>query len=212
VAVIIAGLVVAGAIYFRANAPQAVAPTATKPPAPEPTITIPVDEADPVLGDANAPVTIVEFSDFECPFCRQFHQTTFPQLQREYIDTGRVKFVFKDFPLSQIHPRAQAAAEAAQCAHQQDKFWEYSAKLFAPESTLEEPKLLTLASELGLNAATFTTCLKAHEQAEKVTKNTQAAIAAGISSTPSFVVNGTLVEGALPFAAFQEVIEAKLSQ
>ncbi len=84
----------------------------------------------PVKGDANAPITIVEFSDFQCPFCARFYTQTLGQIEREYIDTGKVKLVYKDFPLNSIHPNAQKAAEAARCAGEQNKFWEYHDKLF----------------------------------------------------------------------------------
>jgi len=106
-------------------------------------------EGDPVLGSSNAPVTMVEISDFQCPFCGKYARETFPQIKKEYVDTGKVKIIFKNFPLP-MHPNAQKAAEAAECAADQGKFWEYKEKLFANQNNLSVEDLKKYAQESGL--------------------------------------------------------------
>ncbi|MEX1997979.1 MAG: DsbA family protein [Candidatus Andersenbacteria bacterium] len=217
VAIVLAGGIVALAVYFAQENRQPIASesgvmlsevagTQDEP------IVVTIEEDDPVLGVADAPVTIVEFSDFECPYCRQFHQTTFRQLRETYIDSGKARFVHKDFPLSQIHPQAQAAAAAAYCAGRQGQFWEYAEKLYAPEAVLDKAALEQYAQALTLDTTAFTTCQEESGTEEKITRNARAAIAAGVTGTPAFVVNGVLIEGALPLAQFTATIEAALRQ
>ena len=152
---------------------------------------------DAVKGSADAPVTIIEFSDFQCPFCARFYSQTLGEIDDKYIKTGKVKLVFRDFPLS-FHQNAQKAAEAAECAEEQGKFWEMHDKLFA--------------KDLGLDSAKFDECLVSDKYASEVQKDFKDGQGAGISGTPSFFINGVKLVGAQPFSAFQQVIEQELNK
>lgn len=162
---------------------------------------------DPVLGPNDARVTIIEFSDFECPYCRRV-QPTLKRLLKEY--EGQVRLVFRDFPLS-FHKNAQKAAEAAQCAGDQDKFWPYHDKLFE-QTALAPSDLKKYASELELDVDAFNTCLDSGKYAQEVAKDMRDGQAAGVNSTPSFFVNGQPLSGAVPYERFQELVEAALAQ
>lgn len=164
---------------------------------------------DAVKGDPNAPVTIVEWSDFECPFCARFYSQTLDQIEKNYIDTGKVKLVYRDFPLS-FHPNAQKAAEAAECAGDQGKFWEMHDLLFDNGVSGGVASFKSFASQLGLNQATFDNCLDSGTHANEVKDDMAAGSAAGIRGTPGFIINGQLVSGAQPYAAFEQAIEAAL--
>jgi protein-disulfide isomerase len=166
---------------------------------------------DPTKGSANAPVTIVEFSEFECPFCGDYSRDTFPQIDEAYIKTGKVKYVFRDFPLS-FHENAEKAAEAAGCASEQGKFWEYHDKLFANQSALAVDSLKQYARDLGLDAAKFDTCLDSGVRADEVAKDMAEAKSYRVNSTPTFFINGIKIKGALSFSAFQALIEAELAK
>jgi len=165
---------------------------------------------DPSKGDENAPVTIIEFSDYQCPFCSRFYSQTLPQIQKKYIDTGKVRFVYRDFPLS-IHPQAVPAAIAANCAGEQGKYWEYHNKIFDNQRSLSESNYLQWAEDLGLDKNAFATCLKDPKQKAEVQKDFADGSAAGVSGTPAFFINGRLVSGAQPFSVFEQAIEAELS-
>lgn len=172
-------------------------------------------EPDPYKGRVDAPITIVEYSDFQCPFCQRFWQETLPEIQSEYIDKGLVKFVYRDFPISSIHPYAQRAAEAAQCAFEQGKFWEYHDRLFANFRSWQKEgndEFKRIARELGLDGARFGECIDSGKYAGEVKRDSEDGIRAGVTGTPTFFVNGVKIEGARPFSAFQEVIEAQLSR
>lgn len=164
---------------------------------------------DPVKGDPDAPVTIIEFSDFECPFCGRFYSDTLGQLEKEYIDTGKVKFVYKDFPLS-FHPQAEPAAVAASCAGEQGKFWEYHDKIFDNQASLSSGSYTTWASELGLDASKFKECVDSGKYEAEIQEDIKEGSAAGVKGTPAFFINGQLVSGAQPFSVFQQAIEAAL--
>jgi protein-disulfide isomerase/plastocyanin len=164
---------------------------------------------DTVKGDANAPVTIIEFSDFECPFCGKYVSETYPQIVKDYIETGKVKYVFRDFPLD-FHPSAQKAAEAAECAGEQGKYWEMHDVLFENQDALEVETLKMYAVSLGLDTAEFNSCLDSGAMAEEVKKDLADGQAYGVSGTPGFFINGKLISGAQPFEAFKQEIEAAL--
>ncbi|USN45877.1 MAG: DsbA family protein [Candidatus Woesearchaeota archaeon] len=165
---------------------------------------------DPVLGDANAPVTIIEFSDYECPYCGKFRQETFDALKSTYIDTGKVKLVFRDLPLS-FHEHAQNAALASECADDQGMFWEYHDALFAHQTALTVADLKSYAADLGLEVDTFNACLDSQEHAAEVAGDAADAAAVGVTGTPGFFINDMFVPGALPFETFQQIIEAELA-
>lgn len=167
----------------------------------------------PVLGKKDAKVTIIEFSDFQCPYCKKFNDNTFAQIKKEYVDTGKAKIVFRHFPLS-FHVNAEIAGEAAECANRQGKFWDYHDLLFkngqADGAGLDSASLKKYAEQVGLNTAKFNSCLDNGETAEIVKKDFADGQAAGTTGTPSFYVNGVQVVGALPFASFSASIENAL--
>jgi len=165
---------------------------------------------DAVRGDKDAPVTIVEWSDFECPFCARFFEQTLPSIEEEYIKTGKVKLIYRDFPLS-FHTNAQKAAEAAECAGEQGKYWEMHDLLFAQGVQGGVAGFKQYAKTLGLNTAKFDTCLDSGAMAGEVQKDMADGAAVGIQGTPGFIVNGKLVSGAQPFAVFKQVIDAELN-
>lgn len=159
-------------------------------------------------GRPDAPVTIVEFSDFQCPYCRRA-QSTLRDVLAKY--SGKVNLAFRDFPLRQIHPSAQSAAEAARCAGEQGKFWEYHDALFADQSRLDPPGLSEHARSLGLDTAQFNSCLSGGKYKSAVGKDLQEGIAAGVSGTPGFFINGVFLNGAQPASEFEKVIDDELA-
>ena len=189
-----------------------VIPTPTPTPTPtQPSQVSASADDDPFLGDENAPVTIIEFSDYQCPFCARFWSQTLPQIKSEYIDTGKVKFVYRDFPLDSIHPMATPAAIAAECVREQggDKaYFEYHDKIFAGQPSLSIQSLKTWSQELGYN---IDNCLDEQKFLQEVRKDLQDAQSAGGRGTPYFVINDKPLSGAQPFAAFQQIIEAELA-
>jgi protein-disulfide isomerase len=174
-----------------------------------PRYTAPVAPDDPALGPANAPVTLVEFSDFQCPFCLRV-TPTLKRLREAYGD--RIRIVWKDFPLTTIHPEAFKAAEAAHCARDQGKFWEYHDVLFANQQALQPEFLKKYAADLGLNATTFATCLDTAKYADRIQEQMGIGTGLGVGSTPSTFVNGRLVSGAVPFETFSAIIDEELER
>jgi len=163
----------------------------------------------PSRGPEDAPVTIVEFSDFQCPYCRRA-QPVIERLLERY--EGHVRLVYRHLPLDSIHPRAQAAAEASACAAAQDAFWPYHDKLFENAKALERDDLVGYAEELGLDTDQFAQCVEERRFREQVAADAAAAQQAGITGTPAFVVNGLLISGAQPVEEFAEVIDAELAR
>lgn len=160
----------------------------------------------PMQGPEDAPVLIVEFSDFQCPFCRRV-QPTIDQLQEKYGD--KLRWSFKDLPLVSIHPEAKKAAEAARCAGDQGKFWEYRAKMFAT-TNINAALHTQLSDELDLDKEQFQECLQSGRYADAVEADSQEAASMGISGTPAFLINGVLLSGAQPLEAFEQVIDREL--
>ena len=161
----------------------------------------------PSNGPDNAPVTIVEFSDFQCPFCSR----VVPTLDRVTSTYGdKVRLVFRQFPLHQIHPLAQKAAEASLCAADQDKFWEMHDALFADQGGLGVGQLKEKAGGLGLDRQAFDDCLDSDRHAERVNQDLQAGVEAGVSGTPAMFVNGRFLSGAQPFEDIAKVIDEEL--
>ena len=176
---------------------------------PSPSKTSVSAEDDPFKGSENAPVTIVEFSDFQCSFCARFYLETFGQIEGNYIKTGKVKFVYRDFPLG-FHQFAQKAAEASECADEQGKFWEYQDKIFKNQQLLETPNLKQYAKDLELDTAKFNDCLDSGKMTSEVQKDLKDGQSYGVNGTPAFFINGVLVSGAQPYATFQEIIDQAL--
>ena len=164
---------------------------------------------DSVKGDINAPVTIVEFSDFECPFCGRYYSETYKRIDEEYIKTGKVRYVFRDYPLS-FHADAQKAAEAAECAGDQGRFWEMHDMIFENQHAMGMMDLKQYAGSLGLDTSAFDTCLYSGKYAEEVLADQRDGAAYGVSGTPTFFINGKAVVGAQPYAVFKEAIDAEL--
>lgn len=171
----------------------------------------------PTLGQADAPVTIVEFSDYQCPYCKRYATTVFTNLKRDYIDTGKVRYVFRDFPLTQIHPQAPKAHEAGHCAGEQDRYWDMHDLMFQNQKNLSVAELSGHAEKLGLDLGSFEACLESGRHAAAVQADSEAGAKAGVRGTPSFIIgksgsgdtiHGTIVRGAQPFTKFQQVIQA----
>lgn len=167
-----------------------------------------LSDNDHILGNKDAKVVIIEYSDFECPFCER-HHPTMQQIVDEYGDD--VAWVYRHFPLS-FHPEAKPSALASECASEQGKFWEYADELFANQDKLGDEYYTELASELGLNAKEFSDCYDNEEYASVVTEQTASGRTAGVSGTPATFVNGQLVSGAVPFETFKEMIDAELAE
>lgn len=177
---------------------------------------------DPMKGDPDADVTIIEFSDFQCPFCSRFYTQTLSQLEENYLDTGKINLVFRDLPLDSLHPNARPAHIAAECADEQGKFWDYHDTLFEKQSQWQrlssselQTTLSQYASDLGLQSANFESCLESKEIADEVNSDASAAASLGITGTPSFFIGneeGGFVKlvGAQPFTAFKTVIDDQL--
>ena len=159
-------------------------------------------------GPEDAPVTLVEFSDFQCQFCKRV-QPTLEELFEEY--DGKLRWVFKDLPLTRIHPGAVRAAEAARCAGEQDKFWEYRDALFELGRVTDEAHP-DVAKSLGLDYAAWETCVDSGKYIAAVEADGAEAAGLGISGTPAFLVNGILISGARPKESFTRIIEAELSR
>src|SRR5215207_5184582 len=162
----------------------------------------------PSLGPADAPITIVEFSDYQCPFCRRWHDEVYEPLLAAY--PGQIKMVYRHLPLTSIHPDAMSAAEAAMCAGEQDSYWQYHEKLFSSES-LGNSVYLQYAQDLGLNTTMFEACLTDHKYQQAIEKDSSFAIDLGINSTPTFFINGLAVVGAQPLDVFKQVINKELA-
>jgi len=155
-------------------------------------------------------VKIIEYGDFECPFCAKFYAETLPLIKKYYVDKGVVEFEFHHFPLS-FHPNAQISAEASECAREQGKFWEMHDLLFEKGVSGGVAAFKSYAQQLGLDTAAFNECLDTGAMAAEVQKDMADGAAAGITGTPGFLVNGKLVSGAQPFSVFQQIIEAELN-
>ncbi len=214
-AIIVAGAVIALAIvYVNGGLGVRPAPSPERPPTgngtPVPPSQVSADD-DPILGDPNAPVTMIEFSDFQCPFCARFWGQTLTQIKEKYIKTGKVKFVYRDFPISSIHSEAEKAAEAAECADEQGKFWEYHDLIFARQDSMSIANYKRWAAELKLDTASFNSCLDSGKYTEEVAKDFSDGQAAGVSGTPTFFINGRSVVGALPFEQFKTVLDKVLA-
>lgn len=186
-------------------------------PTPAPTNDTPatVDD-DPMIGDANAPITVIEFTDYQCPFCSRHFTDTYSKIKENYIDTGKVKYVSRDFPLS-FHPFAQKASEASECADDQGKFWEMHDKLFATQAVWSAgadalPTFKQYAKDLGLDTGDFDSCLDGGTHAQEVKDDMAAGSASGIDGTPGFWILGPddqkqKISGAYPYETFSAAFD-----
>ena len=174
---------------------------------------------EPVMGSAYAPLTIVEFSDFECRYCRRFHEQVLPSLKREYIDTGIVRFVHKDLPLP-FHDQARPAAAAARCAGEQNRYWDLYAALFDQQTCLECKGVVEIAKELSLDTSALQACMKREATDTLINANLSEAKLHNIRATPTFVIGpsrndgkhlGNVIEGAMPWSQFKSLIIQQLN-
>lgn len=172
-----------------------------------PKLDLPVDPAR-VRGESQAPVTIVEFSDFSCPYCRQAEPTIAAILEKY---PGKVKLAYRDFPLSQLHPHAEMAAEAARCAGEQGKFWEYHDLLFVNYQKQSPSDLMDDARTLKLDEKQFETCVSSGRYKPQIERDVQIGSRGGVVATPAFFIDGTMVSGAQPAAAFEKIIDEELA-
>jgi protein-disulfide isomerase len=203
--------------YLVADAPQgttapptpALSPEAAEPSPTAVSVQVSADD-DPGIGPESAPVLIVEFSDFQCGYCARFANETLDQILDTY--GNRIRLVFRDFPLISIHPNAQKAAEATQCAHEQDKYWEYHDLLFQNQQALDVDNLKEYAQRLGLDTAAFNECLDSGRYATEVQSDLADGQSYGVRGTPTFFINGRVLRGAQPFSAFQTMIEEALAE
>ena len=172
-------------------------------------------------GNANAKLVLLEYSDFECPFCGRHTRETAPQIEREYVATGKVRQVFRHYPIEQIHPHAFKAAQTAECARQQGKFWEMHARLFANQAALADANLLAHAKALGLDAASFQRCVTAPATTAKIRLDLADGAREQITGTPAFFVgtvdkDGKLkvlrrINGAAAYSSFKQTFDALLA-
>lgn len=179
---------------------------------------------DPMRGDPDAPITIIEFSDFQCPFCAKFHETTLPLLEKNYISTGKVNFVYRDFPITSIHPNALPAALASECADDQGKFWEIHDMIFENQRIWQglAPKdaasvFRDYAIEFDVNIEEFDSCINSGKYLNEIRGDLDDGRAYGVTGTPGFFIGNeeigfTKLIGAQPFSSFQKVIDGQLSR
>lgn len=185
-------------------------------------ITISLDD-DPIMGNPDAPINLIEFSDFGCPFCKRFHATTLPLIKQNYIDSGKVKFVYRDFPILSTHPNAGSAALAAECADDQGMFWQYHDKLFENQDSWQVLNVKSAigtfeqyAADLKLNIDDFNSCLESGKYVNEVNSDLEDGRIYGVTGTPGFFVGNekigyTKVIGAQPYAVFQQLLDQQLS-
>ena len=221
-AIIIAGVVIAGAVVFigggkniseKAQVAE-ISPSADSDSQPQPTKSegtdqLIISEEDHVRGNPEALVTIVEFSDFQCPFCARFHPTV-QQILENYPD--QVRWVYKHFPLDSIHSEARPSAEASECSAEQGKFWEFADGLFENQSRLGNNLYKELASQAGLNMSQFEDCVSSRKYKDHVEADLQEGIKAGVTGTPGSFVNEELVSGAVPYGVLEATIKRALVQ
>ena len=189
----------------------------------QPTLPLKISSGNnPVIGNPDAPITIIEFSDFQCPFCARFHVQTLPTIMDEYINKGTVKLVFRDFPIQSIHPNALPASVAAECANEQKKFKEMHDILFEKQNEWSNQNIESVtntfsqyASDLGLEKKAFDSCLKNGKYIEEIQKDLDDGRTYGISGTPGFFIGNDQIgfielKGAQPFENFKKVIDTQL--
>jgi len=179
-------------------------------------------QGEPFMGDKDAKVTLIEFSDYQCPFCGRNFQQTLPQVVKDYVKTGKVKYVFHDFPLEQLHPNAFKAAEAARCGGDQGKYWEMHDKLFSNQRALDAAKLPDYAKDAGLDVEKFQACLTSDKDSAAIRAELADGAKVGVTGTPAFFLGITepnqdkvhatkFINGAQPYANFKAAIDELLN-
>jgi len=204
-------------VTLLATLPAAAAPDEADGDAP--TVRVKLDAREYALGRSDAPLTIVEFTDYQCPYCRKFQAQTFPQLKARYIDTGKVRFIVRDLPLD-FHSGARPAAEAAHCAAEQGKFWEMHAALLSGDDALSASGIDRRAQAVGLDLPRLHACTQAARYEGAIARNAATADALAIHGTPAFVIGraqrdgvleGALVQGAQPWEVFDSGLSGLLA-
>ena len=212
-AIIAAGLIIAVAVIYSVNSPSRPNAGSNKTAA---VASLPaVTSGDFVLGDQNAPVTFIEYGDYQCPFCGKFFKETEPVLREKYIKTNKVKFIYRDFAF--LGPESTWAANAARCAGEQGKFWEYHDYLFSNQrgenqGTFSKDNLKSFAAALSLDKDKFSACVDGDKYVGEIQKQTKTGGEAGVQGTPANFINGILYAGALPVANFTQIIESELNK
>lgn len=220
-AIIIAGLIIAGSILLKGSvsdraAEQAAEQKAATTETPPAVGLAPVTSDDRSLGDPNAPVTVVEYADFQCPFCGRLFTAVEPTLRSQYINTGKVRFVYRDYAF--LGPESTRAAEAALCANEQGKFWDYHDYLFSHQAgenqgAFSDPNLEKFAATLGLNTTAFNQCFESGKYASAITDSTQGGTQAGVTGTPKgFILKGTTVVDTIDGAEPLATVTAKIAK
>src|SRR5680860_337552 len=182
-------------------------PAGNQAPAQGDVLDIPVSKDDNIRGNINAPITIVEYSDFQCPYCSRFHETM-NQIFAEYPED--VRWVFKHFPLDSRHPLARKTAEASECAAEQGKFWEFSDEVYTNQQAISNDSLSTFAKNIGLNVSQFDSCVSSGKYSDKVEADYQEGVQFGVSGTPGDFINGKSLGGAAPYDKLKQIIEEML--
>lgn len=173
-----------------------------------------------VLGKSDAPLTMVEFTDYQCPFCGRFETATYPEIKKNFIDTGKMRLIVRDLPLTELHPYALKAAQSVQCAGDQGKFWEMKDLVFRNQNKLDVDSLAGYAKNLGLNGDTYKSCMADGKHLKEIAEEAKYAQSLGITGTPTFIigkttgdsVKGRMIVGALPYENFAAVIDGMLDK
>lgn len=210
--IVLTGILIAGAIVYsnKSKVPSYGNTAQVQPSAGQAKANLEKRDGDHVLGNPNAKVAVIEYSDFECPFCGRMFKETLPKLKENFIKSGEAKFIYRHFPLRSIHQNAQKAAEASECASEQGKFWEYHDMIFQRQNSLGVDSFKLWAKELGLNANQFNSCLDSGKYASRIDVDYNEGLALGVNGTPATFVNGNLISGAVPFEEFDRVIKEEL--
>jgi protein-disulfide isomerase len=220
--ILVAAVLISGSILYAVNrtpggptpVPSAPGTDAPAPTAANNSALLAIGDRDAVIGSDSAPVTLIEYTDYQCPFCRRHFEQTEPQLVEEYVRTNKVRYVVRQFPLG-FHQNAAKASEAALCAGAQGAYWKMHETLFkngqGDGTGLALADLKRYAAELKLDTAKFNTCLDGGQMADKVANDLKNGQALGVNGTPGFFVNGTPITGAQPFSAFKAAIDAALN-
>ncbi len=231
ISILVAAGVVGGAVVFAAlyigppistrTVGGATAPTTNPQPSVSASQVMQLGSRDAILGNPNASVTLIEYGDYQCPFCGRFFSQTQPQIVADYVNTGKVRMVFRNFAI--LGAESTAAAQAAECAEDQNKRWAYSDALYAgkvaddgkgggeDDRFFNRALFLKLAGQIGLDVSQFTSCIDGNKDASIVVQQKSDAIAAGVNSTPTLFINGQQILGAQPYAAFKTIIDAALA-
>lgn len=211
--ILLAAALIAGALIYSSGAKSVRKPNADLTAQVKPAADFQdLADDDVILGDPNAKVTIVEFGDYQCPFCKKFFDEIEPRLREEYIKTGEVRMVYRDFPLESIHPYARSAAEASQCAAEQNKFWAYHDLLLGRQSEIPNADFAKWAGDLGLNAGKFRECYQNQRYAGEVSQDFNDGMKLGVRGTPATFINGKLISGAQPYEVFKVAIDTELQK